>query len=127
MRLGALSPMNDRISAISEYIIQARNKNSEKKFRAKSKATRRTEIAVLVLHQNRCESLSARDGTEAVPVDSIQNSIPSSVVVVATTEKISHVDILFGLFLLCYKRKETRPLAISYQKRHLEGRIANTY
>merc|ERR1711971_860901 len=83
-------------------IIQARNKNSEKKFRAKSKATRRTEIAVLVLHQNRCESLSARDGTEAVPVDSIQNSIPSSVVVVATTEKISHVDILFGLFLLSF-------------------------
>ena len=119
MRWGALSPMNDRISAISEYIIQARNKNSEKKFRAKSKATPRTGVTVLVLHQNRCESLSARDSTEAVPVDSIQNSIPSSVVVVATTEKISHVDILFGLFLLCYKRKETRPLAISYQKRHL--------
>ena len=119
LRLGAPSPLKDRISAITVYIIEVRNKNSEKKFRAKSKAKRRTAVAMLALHQNRCESLSARDGTEAVPVDSIQNSIPSSVVVVAATEKISHVDILLGLFLLYNMRKETRPLAISYQKRHL--------
>ena len=84
---------------------------------------------MLVLHQHRCESLSACEGTGDAPVDSIQNSIPSSVVVVAATEKVSHVDILLGLLFLCNMRiGETRPLAISYQKRHLQTRIgADTY